>query len=295
MNAEETRRIARQEATSVVRQVFTAFGEKWERSTAVKQDIAEALATLDAPQGTETCNSTNPLGDPDKPCTLPLGHEGHHGTPSPALPELPPGPSVSPIADPWAWRSYTDALRSTAEQYRAEIERLRKAWSDEALRADREKQRADAAEADASEMAERLIAAADAEVAARRALEACEAERDRLAARIAEAEGQFPAAWIRQATDNERSNGEGTGYNAVHPWAVLAKSHRENGQPLYARPIPADSIPRAEHEAALREARAKERERCAQTAENCFVGWPYSGKEQRSVCGRAIRALEDEA
>ncbi len=34
-----------------------------------------------------------------------------------------------------------------------------------------------------------------------------------------------------------------------------------------------------------------ERERCAKVAENCFVGWPACGSEQRNVCAAAIRAL----
>jgi lambda repressor-like predicted transcriptional regulator len=305
VTAEEVRRIARQEAASVVRAAFEAAEQGTMASVQAtgKPDLdmalSYALATLDAPQeqaptldltfrqmvvcpicGNKRCpHAGNALAvctnsnEPDqvaKPWP----------PPSPALPELPPMPERRARWSHEGMRAYPDgywvghrhyaSLRSTAEQYLAEIERLQSLNNSFAKAADyngdvaeEQKQRADAAEAALKACeAERNEARNDVVLAAGEffveipepgtpmarlllANVALRRERDRLAARIAEAEGQEP--WKFAVRTKGMTTWHLVAADRLKEWPTSDCERK----PIYAHPIPADSVPRAEHEAAL--------------------------------------------
>lgn len=284
-----------------------------------------------------------------------------HATPTPtALPELPlldERDTGREAYAGWILRPAYDALRSTAEQYRAEIER--------------QKQRADAAEAKAERYRLASLAETAAKMEGEAALKACEAEREAArAAAFKEGIGSAMYAserdearelaweqaertrrtneWLRYASDTivqlkaERDR-LAARIDAAHvalgdrfmlppdggdptlaeqiaeavrrlgaAEARLAEAEsQEPGEYTFGGPFapryvaPADAVPlpweasqaQAEkHEAALREARAKERERCAKVCDQIGLEAFCNETEYAADdCAAAIRALGDEA
>ena len=146
-----------------------------------------------------------------------------------------------------------DMWRVASGEYQRECERFRKAWSDEGLRRDREtaranaaEQRAEKAEADANRWGERMSHMEE------RAMQA-ERERDEARAELAAVKAQKPVCFVRLNTMSG-------GYDVTAGFAPGDK-------PVYAAPVPPpDCISKAQHKAALAQARRDERERIAEEA-----------------------------